>query len=49
MASLLLLKIYGADPRYLVDDQELNRLEIDPDYICDHGVDIQEKIKKETE
>jgi hypothetical protein len=47
MASLLLLKIYGADPRYLVDSEEIQRLKEDPenDHCRDHGNDIKEERK----
>ena len=48
MASLLLLKIYGADPRYLVDSDEIQRLKEDPenDHCRDHGNDIKEERKQ---
>ena len=49
MASLLLLKIYGADPRYLVDSEEIQRLKEHPekDHCHDHGNDIKEQRRVE--
>ena len=48
MASLLLLKIYGADPRYLVDSDEIQRLKLDSenDHCRDHGNDLKEEKKQ---
>ena len=48
MASLLLLKIYGADPRYLVDSDEIHRLKLDSEYdhCRDHGNDLKEEKKQ---